>query len=428
MGTARAPAPTVTFVDEYCASYRDLFDDVRSFEHLCLLHLGLISDLPRKSLPAIGHRVGADPQALHNFIANAAWSLDKLRQKRLELTREALRGRPFVLIIDETGDLKKGKTTDYVARQYIGNLGTVNRGIVSVSAYGVLDNVTFPRSFQIFKPERCLKSDDTYLSKPTIAGQLVRQLVADGFKIKLVLADALYGERGPFISILEELKLPYVVAIRENHGVWMKRGERVRSTRWRPFQRVFSDGSEEKRFVREIVFGKRHRIRYYELTSDPEKLPAATTRFVMTNLEGELRHSLGNFYGLRTWIEYGYKHSKNELGWADYRLTDYHDIERWWELVFSAYLMVSLQTSVLAPVVETTGGERAEAVEPEPPKVSQHPWWDPEVSWKRTLNNLRLRIQPFCALCLLLPWMAVFPVPGLIEKLRYLIACVNRST
>jgi SRSO17 transposase len=135
MGAARDPTPTVSFIDEYCAAYRDLFEDVRSFEHLCLLHLGLISDLPRKSLPAIGHRVGADPQALHNFIANANWSLEKLREKRLELTREALRERPFVVIIDETGDLKKGKTTDYVARQYIGNLGTVDRGIVSVSAY-----------------------------------------------------------------------------------------------------------------------------------------------------------------------------------------------------------------------------------------------------------------------------------------------------
>jgi DDE superfamily endonuclease len=153
MGTARAPAPTVTFVDAYCATYRDLFDDVRSFEHLSLLHVGLISDLPRKSLPAIGHRVGADPQALHHFIANADWSLDTLRQKRLELTRQALRGRPFVLIIDETGDLKQGKTTDYVARQYIGNIGALDRGVVSVSAYGVLDNVTFPLRFQIYKPE-----------------------------------------------------------------------------------------------------------------------------------------------------------------------------------------------------------------------------------------------------------------------------------
>lgn len=64
----------------------------------------------------------------------------------------------------------------------------------------------------------------------------------------------------------------------------------------------------------------------------------------MTNLPGDLRHELGNLYGLRTWIEYGFKHVKNELGWADHRLTDYTAIERWWELVFSAYLMVSLQT------------------------------------------------------------------------------------
>jgi len=42
------------------------------------------------------------------------------------------------------------------------------------------------------------------------------------------------------------------------------------------------------------------------------------------------------------WIEYSFKQIKNELGWADFRLTDYQSIERWWELVFSAYLMISL--------------------------------------------------------------------------------------
>jgi len=35
-------------------------------------------------------------------------------------------------------------------------------------------------------------------------------------------------------------------------------------------------------------------------------------------------------YGLRMWIEYGFKQVKNELGWADFRLTDYASIERWW--------------------------------------------------------------------------------------------------
>jgi len=56
----------------------------------------------------------------------------------------------------ETG---KRKTTDYVARQYIGNLGKTENGIVSVNAYGVLGNITFPLIFKIFKPKASPKQD-----------------------------------------------------------------------------------------------------------------------------------------------------------------------------------------------------------------------------------------------------------------------------
>ena len=55
---------------------------------------------------------------------------------------------------------------------------------------------------------------------------------------------------------------------------------------------------------------------------------------------------MGNLYGLRNWVEYGLKQSKHELGWADFRVTDYSRIARWWEMVMSAYLMVSLQSEV----------------------------------------------------------------------------------
>jgi len=51
--------------------------------------------------------------------------------------------------------------------------------------------------------------------------------------------------------------------------------------------------------------------------------------------------TVGNLYGLRNWVEYGLKQSKNELGWADFRVTNYAQIERWWEMVMSAYLLVS---------------------------------------------------------------------------------------
>jgi SRSO17 transposase len=51
-----------------------------------------------------------------------------------------------------TGDKKAGKTTDYVARQYIGNLGKTANGIVSVNAYAVVGNITYPLIFKVFKP------------------------------------------------------------------------------------------------------------------------------------------------------------------------------------------------------------------------------------------------------------------------------------
>ena len=119
-------------------------------------------------------------------------------------------------------------------------------------------------------------------------------------------------------------------------------------------------------------------------------------------------------------IEYGFKHIKNELGWTDHRLTDYGAIERWWELVFSAYFMVSVQTLVFAAPDDEAVGDGSPA--------SRHPWWDAKPGWKHTLNNLRLLIQPFCSACLLLPWMAIFPVPGLMEGLQFLVTCINLYT
>lgn len=420
MTLARPATETVAFVDSYAAAYRDLFHDVRSFDHFTRLHVGLISDVARKSLPAIGRRTGAHPQALHHFIANADWDVAQLRQRRLQFTQTALRGRPFVLCLDETGDQKYGTVTDYVSRQYIGNLGSIETGLVSVNAYGVLDSVTFPLLFQVFKPDRRLKPDDLFVTKPTIAGDLVRTLVQQGFAVQLVLADAMYGESSPFIQTLHDLDLSYVVAIRHNHGMLLPPGVGIRFTRWRRWERVFSDGTTETRYIREVIYGIRCPLRFYQLTSDPEKRPAATTRFVMTNLQGDLRHELGNLYGLRTWIEYGFKHIKNELGWADHRLTDYHALERWWELVFSAYRMVSLQTPGVAMADPYERVAEAGAC--------RHAWWDHGPGWKRTLNNLRLLIQPFCSACLLVPWIVVFPVPGLLDALQFLITWINLDT
>lgn len=113
MSFPREPTATVHFVDQYGAYYQAVFPEVRSFEYFKYLHLGLLSALPRKTLPAIARAVGLEnEQPLHHFLANSPWKASELRQKRLDLITQVLHGRPLVLCIDETGDRKKGKTTD----------------------------------------------------------------------------------------------------------------------------------------------------------------------------------------------------------------------------------------------------------------------------------------------------------------------------
>lgn len=279
MNEPRPSQTTLNFIDEYCASYRNLFLEVRSFKAFKYLHIGMISDIKRKTLPAIASIVGLpNSQSLYHFLSKSPWSSKQLRRQRLWYSLQKLAGRKTFAIIDETGDKKKGKATDYVNRQYLGKLGKIDNGIVAVTAWGLIDNITFALTFEIYKPKQRLKPGDVYRSKPEIAAGMVRQIKEMGFLIELVLADRLYGEsETTLLGYLKELKLNFLVAIRNNHGVWLPEGQRVRQKRWQKFKRIFSDSTKEIRYVREIIFGQKRYRRYWEITTDTETLPANST-------------------------------------------------------------------------------------------------------------------------------------------------------
>ena len=412
MTEPRAAQPTVRFIDEYCDSYKSLFAEVRSFEAFKQLHVGLVSDIKRKTLPNIAQVVGLEnSQSLHHFMTASPWEANQLRERRLELILKALNGQEIVVIIDETGDRKKGKKTDYVSRQYIGNLGKVENGIVAVTAYGVIAGITVMLDFEVYKPKSRLKKGESECSKPQLAAQMLRNLKNRGFKFSLVLADSLYGEsKSNFLDGLEELELEYAVAIRSNHGVWMPSHQWIRYNKWRKFDRIFADGKKQVRYIREVIYGKRRSCRYWEITTNPETLPKNETWYVMTKIADVKYHQVGNLYGLRNWVEYGLKQTKNELGWSDFRLTNYTDIEKWWEIVASAYLLVSLHSSALPTpnkplnTISTTGLGLL---------LAEHHQWDFKTGWKNLLNNLRLIIQPFVTFNLIKFWLKIFPIPEL---------------
>ena len=402
------------------ASYmRDYFQKCEATKRLSFFALGVISEIKRKSLPAIAKAVGLNNQQnLHHFLSESPWTVQQLRQKRLALIRQVLNGRTLILLIDETGDCKKGKSTDYVKRQYIGNVGKKENGIVAVTAYGLIDGMILPLTFEVYKPRERLKDGDEYYSRPQIAATMIRQLQAIGFEFELVLADSLYGEsKVNFVNVLDELKLPYILAIRSNHALWLPLDQEVCQEPWQKFERTFSNGITETRYMAEVIDGKRHRKQYWLLTTDTQTLPDNATSFVMVAAPAIKLREIGDSYGFRTWIEYGLKQSKDALGWADFRMTHYEQIEKWWEMVMSAFLMVSLfadQFNDACPLAHQ--------------QFTQHPWWNNQSGWKNLLNNLRLIIQPLICFNWLKRWLAVFPIASLEAGFEQLTHKMNQFT
>jgi SRSO17 transposase len=417
----------VGYIDDYCLLYRSVFEDVRLYECFKWLHVGIISSLPRKTLPEIAKLNGLkNGQSLHHFLRDAMWDVKQFRAIRLHLIQVQIGVRPISLCLDETGDVKKGDATDYVAKQYIGNLGKTAHGVVSVNAYAVVDGITYPLLFRIYKPKSRLKGDDEYQSKPQIAVEMIRDIQAMGFVIERVLADSLYGESGNFIEVLHQLKLPYIVAIRSNHGVLMPSGQRVRYNRWHPYDQPFAEHPTQRRYIREIIFGTRRAVRYYQITKGSTNEPDKTESwFIMSNLSGNIILSVGTQYTLRNWIEYGFKQVKNELGWHDYRLTDYNSIERWWELIFSVYLLVSLHADESKQQQQHHHSNDSQSEDSQPAALpllfNQHPHWELGITWKSALNNLRLLLQPYWCWAWLEIWLQIFPVPGLKRGLHQLM-------
>jgi SRSO17 transposase len=154
--------------------------------------------------------------------------------------------------------------------------------------------------FKVFKPQGTLKQEDSYKTKIELASSIITELIDFGFNIELVLADSLYGEASSFIATLNKYKLPWLLSIINNHGVWMLCNQKVRANKWCKFERIFSNQKFETRYIREIAYGQRHQITYWEITTDPETMPENSTSFVMTNIQATRSQLKGSPKGVRT--------------------------------------------------------------------------------------------------------------------------------
>jgi SRSO17 transposase len=98
-----------------------------------LFLLGLLAGLPRVSCWTIAEHAGeVSPDGMQNLLSRAAWDADAVRDDLRDYVVDQLGDPDAVLVVDETGDLKKGTHTVGVQRQYTGTAGRIENAQVGV--------------------------------------------------------------------------------------------------------------------------------------------------------------------------------------------------------------------------------------------------------------------------------------------------------
>jgi SRSO17 transposase len=117
---------------------------------------GLLADLPRKNCWTIAEHAGdSNPDGMQHLLARAVWDHDAVRDAVRDYVVEHLDAPEATLVIDETGDLKKGAHTVGVKRQYTGTAGRVENAQVAVylvytgdTGHAIIDRELYlPRSW-----------------------------------------------------------------------------------------------------------------------------------------------------------------------------------------------------------------------------------------------------------------------------------------
>ena len=189
---------------------------------------GLLSNAERKTGWMLAEEAGLDrPYRIQSLLGRSCWSADALRKLVQDYVMTALGDEGGVLVVDETGFLKKGTHSVGVARQYSGTAGRIENCQVGVflgyaSRYGhaLIDRRLYLPKAWIEDTERRGKAgvpeDIAFATKPAMARDMIATALDAGISCAWVLADALYGSDSQLRRMLEDRGQPYVLAVRSN--------------------------------------------------------------------------------------------------------------------------------------------------------------------------------------------------------------------
>jgi len=140
--------------------FRSCFSRSEPREHFFNYMVGQFSTLERKSIePMALHVAGGNIRGMQRCLSDDVWDEDTMRETYHGLVAQEMGDSQGVLMVDESGFIKKGKESVGVARQYCGTLGKVDNSQVGVFAayasrhgYALVDT-------RLFMPEQWFSED-----------------------------------------------------------------------------------------------------------------------------------------------------------------------------------------------------------------------------------------------------------------------------
>ena len=195
--------------------------------------VGLLGPVQRKNSWQLAEQIGdVNPYEVQYLLGRSEWDPEQVRDDLRDYVVETLGDAEAVLILDETGFLKKGTRSAGVARQYTGTAGRIENAQVGVflayaSRHGTafLDRALYLPKEWTDDPDRCeeagIPEGAAFATKPQLAQQMLERGFKAGVPAAWVTGDEVYGSDGDLRRWLEREGRSYVLAVRSNQSVWV---------------------------------------------------------------------------------------------------------------------------------------------------------------------------------------------------------------
>jgi SRSO17 transposase len=203
--------------------------------------IGLLAPVERKNGWQLAEAAGDEgPEGMQRLLNSYAWDADAVRDDLRAYAVEKLGDADGVLIVDETGFVKKGERSAGVQRQYSGTAGRIENCQLGVFvAYAsprgrvLIDRELYLPKSWLANRERCVRAaipdSAVFATKPAIARAMLERALAAGVPARWITADEAYGGDYQFRSFCEQHAMGYVVAVPCSQSVGIGPGGNLRA-------------------------------------------------------------------------------------------------------------------------------------------------------------------------------------------------------